>query len=79
MEPRKWRWVSRDDRSNMLDVWDSEEKPEWEDGYFCSEDDDHGFTPICCKGFRALFGIDIKPGTCVRVEFTAKVLEDGTP
>lgn len=77
---RKWRWVSRDksEREEFVDVWANKEKPsayvEFGETIFGGA----RYASICHAELLALTGIDIKPGQCVRVEFTAKVLEDAS-
>ena len=76
MEARNWRWVSRDSDSDMVYAFTEAKPPE------PLEEDDaiifDGF--ILCSmlhdEFLALTGIHIQPGTCRKVEFTAKVLEE---
>ncbi len=68
----KWRWVSRDDGEDTVCIWDGKDKPEAFDGIFDALD---SFVGVRNAGFLSLFGIDIQPGQCVKVEFTAKVLE----
>lgn len=71
MAKRKWRWVSRDDDARMVDIWGKHMKPK----KFGSNYIDSNFIMVCHKEFERLFGITIKPGEAVKVEFTAKVVE----
>ena len=78
MEHRNWRWVSLDDVDTHVTIWEAADKPRATDGQYYLPDS------ICLSVmhwsiFRKLYGIDIKPGQCLRVAFTAKVIEDGTP
>lgn len=76
MEHRKWRWVSRDDGEDTVDVWFGDQKPQpyEEDGVVIFEAQDN-FLGFSFPAFVAITGIDIKPGQCIKIEFTAKVLE----
>lgn len=70
---RNWRWVSRDADSDLVEIWGGEAMPDCDDwlyvgdGHYCMMS--HSF-------FLALTGIDIQPGQCVKVEFTARVIEE---
>lgn len=82
MEHRNWRWVSRDTGDKRVDVWIGNEEPkvyrESDTVIFDCQTATIGeaFVSIPAKQFLALTGIDIQPGQCVKVEFTAKVLEE---
>lgn len=71
---RKWRWVSLcEANSGVAILWSGIRKPtKGEDGYFYSVGNDS--ISICVKHLREAAGLNIKPGECLRVEFTAKVI-----
>ncbi len=72
---RTWRWVTRSHGTDFVDVWLHVDRPRmgefvWRQKSF--------FAPcrvVCSKEFKAVFGITIPPGACVRVEFTARIVE----
>lgn len=69
---RKWVWIGAD-RDRTVCFHAQKEKPtlnfwkEWESfsksGYICIDD------------FNAATGLNLKPGDCVKVEFSAKVVK----
>lgn len=71
---RTWRWVTRADASTAIAVWSSTKKPKGCFGYWTQ--DNGSMTYLCAKGFEKLTGIRIAPGSCQRVEFTARVIEE---
>ena len=82
---RMWRWVSRDQGTDLIDIWPSADRPvvrRWANGliYFCSADVDgvDGWSVMCCAPeFRKLFGVCPKPGECSKVEFSpAKIVKE---
>jgi hypothetical protein len=81
MSERKWRWVSRDGVNAVCPiwVWTSEERPVWDDElgvYVYGDDMDGEIVHICEKEFAAIFGFVLEPRACVKVEFTARIVEE---
>lgn len=74
---RRWRYVSRDSYSASLQVWSGKphSKEYIVDGVrFTSMS--YTSAHVCARGFELLFGINVEPGTCVKVEFgAAKVIK----
>lgn len=70
---RKWRWVSRNDyEDGYVEVWMGETKPLNENGYYWQSGRD--CVNVCPEEFAALFGFQIKPKTCRKVEFSARLV-----
>jgi hypothetical protein len=73
---RTWRWVTRDGQDDLfntfMDIHSHHVKPKWDGRNFHSEE---GAAWVCYKEFKKLTGIDIQPGECVKVEFSAKVVK----
>lgn len=76
MKPKRtWRWVSRDAERDDIDIWPSVGKPLW-DGYMWVLKQGQDFSAqVCSVEFVELFGFAPKHGTCIKVEFTAKVVK----
>lgn len=73
MAKRRWRWVTRDDdicRSHVVEVKKSAKRPEFNGCYSGVSEADFD-----ADAFAKITGITIKPGNCIKVEFSAKVVE----
>jgi hypothetical protein len=75
---RTWRWITRDKIdwltwSNFIEVHATVKKPRWNECFnsYVSQES----AKICCKEFKRLFGFVPKPGECLKVEFSAKVVK----
>lgn len=74
MARRKWRWVTRDSdicHEHIVVIAASVKEPTIEDGRFWGATD----AEFGVKEFERLFGITIKPGEAVKVQFDAKVVK----
>ncbi|TXH17366.1 MAG: hypothetical protein E6R03_04125 [Hyphomicrobiaceae bacterium] len=73
---RTWRWVTRDASdtyySKALAIHTHHAKPTCDQGVFFIED---GAMLACLEEWAKLTSIDIQPGECVKVEFSAKVVK----
>lgn len=71
---RTWRWVTRDYMPTLVYVWVDKEKPKKQHcaGWQITGSE---FCVICYAEFHALFGVDIEPGTCVKMNFVGKIIE----
>ena len=69
---RRWRWVTRDSGTGFIKVWASHLKPDKND---LGDYRGGGFVTVCCDEFKLATGIKIKPSECLKVEFSAKVVE----
>lgn len=76
MTKRRWRWVTRDVGSNMVEVRAESKKPMFVDGIFPWLGDRETPVSVCAIAFAKLF-VAINPGQCVRVEFPegARILD----
>lgn len=76
--PRRWRWVSRDNYSNSgVEIWPGEGCPERKEGseyYSCTTGSGQSGS-MCYKEFVKVVGFNIEQGTCVKVEFSAKLIK----
>lgn len=72
---RTWRWVTRVAASRVIMIWKQTKKPRYDkyDGTWNCDFFNFGIV-ICHAEFLAVTGIDVQPGTCVKVEFKAKVI-----
>lgn len=79
---RTWRWVTRDNENDgdhdFLHIWESLAEPVdyGEEGGFCPVADDcDNSVVVCAVEFKDLFGFVPRPGQCLKVEFSAKVVK----
>ncbi len=75
-KPKKAYWVTRDDITDLggIEVWDKGPKPTINDkGYWGQDGERDNCYWICSLGFRRAFGISLKRGEIMKVEFSAKV------
>lgn len=72
---RKWRWVTRGKGADYVDVWFGATKPlqDFRGRYF---DNTLKVVTVCARDFMAATGIKIKPGQCLKVDFSAKIIEE---
>ena len=76
MSNRKWRWVTRDEGSGSVWVWEMAKKPnQGLAGWFS----DFGGSCFCYKGWLALFGIDVPTDKPIKVEFSGKQIGESSP
>ena len=73
---RTWRWVTLE--GDYIDIWPRERpKPKWDDFLECWVTNDIlDSTVVDKKEFSRLTGLKIPTGRPVKVEFTARILED---
>jgi hypothetical protein len=71
-KPRRWRWVTRDESSPYVTIWQNEDKPTQERGKYY--DPCHPRYSICAHEFTDATGIRIPNGTIQKIEFTARRL-----
>jgi hypothetical protein len=77
MKRRTWRWVSLSDRHTCVFVWDGKKPsprqagslPHWHSPMI------NAVVVVCAKEFQRMFGFCPKPGECIKVEFSAKVIQ----
>jgi hypothetical protein len=70
-------WVSRDEGDgyeNTVDLWIKE--PVISTGLWYFTTNNNRLATICYKYFQQATGISIKPGECVRVRFSAEIVEE---
>ena len=71
---RRWRWVTRDAMSLFVKVWEKEVEPFFIQGHWFQPGMDHG--TLNAITFEETFGIEIPYGGCLKVCFSAEVVED---
>ena len=67
---RQWAWVSRDVEveSDCVSIWLQTSKPRFDVlGFYPATGK---YTLVCVKVFTAMTGITIKPGQCLKVDFS---------
>lgn len=74
---RNWRWVTRNPKNTsaqFVAIWLSQERPKMqaEIEIWLGRGEK---VLVCAAEFKRLTGINIKPGECLKVEFTARVIE----
>lgn len=68
---RTWRWVTEDDE--IISIWSGVRKPRrLPNGLW--EQKNSAVWQRLAEDFRAMYGIDIPPGACVKVEFFARIV-----
>lgn len=74
---RTWRWVSAHEpfltgvTNSYIRIWISKDRPPLD-----GKTGQHQRIVVSCKEFKKLFGITIKPGECLKVEFSARIIEE---
>jgi len=77
MKRMTWAWVSRNEDSEynaVLVLWSGRSKPSLR---ACEHEGliNREAVLICSREFERVTGLAIKPGTCQKVQFTAKVIK----
>lgn len=87
---RSWRWVTRHIESEVVEVWTgpgSQHRPYLCNSWYENEFGKHENRPffyiadwrarpvkIQHNAFKSLFGIDVKPGKVLKIDFSATVM-----
>ena len=73
---RTWTWVTRDSDDNEVCLWFKARPKPKRDSTGCWWTRNNEWDSYCYKEFRRVTGLRIRPGQLLKVEFSAKVLEE---
>ena len=75
-KPRRWRWVACEKATpgDLVYIFRSERVPT-KDDHGCWNWSGFDVVIVCRKEFEKTTGVKIRPGTCVKVELSGKVVK----
>jgi hypothetical protein len=67
---RDWRWVTVESHK-LVYIWSGENRPINDESWYQEEG---SAAPVCRREFNESTGLNLQPGDCVKVKFSAEIV-----